>query len=163
MSQHSVSWYFIVVIDRWLHFDTCSVVYGYILLAPFWEAFHLCSTMLVIWGTYAILWREIRASSERRRRSWWWVSAKFGLFLVFLVSFFQWLLGFSLAVVWMRFYSLNVIADVSGKWLHFELATTGLVFGFCLMIAAAATDAIIVRAVAIDGERQKVSQFVSLI
>lgn len=75
-----------------------------------------------------------------------------------MVSFFQWLLGFSLAVVWMRFYSLNIIADVSAKWTHFELATTGLVFGFCLMIFAAATDAIILRAVKIDGERQKVCQ-----
>ncbi|RSL64289.1 hypothetical protein CEP54_004783 [Fusarium duplospermum] len=146
-------WYFIVVIDRWLHFDTRPVVYGYILLTPFWEAFHLASTILLIWGTYAILWREIKANSERR--NWWWVSAKFGLFLVFMVSFFQWLLGFSLAVVWMKFYSLNVIADVSDKWMHFELATTGLVFGFCLMIFAAATDAIILRAVKIDGERQK--------
>ncbi|KAJ4125179.1 hypothetical protein NW754_013465 [Fusarium falciforme] len=103
-------WYFIVVIDRWLHFDQRSVVFGYILLAPFWEAFHLASTILLIWGTYAILWREIKANSERR--NWWW-------------------------------------------WTHFELATTGLVFGFCLMIFAAATDAIILRAVKIDGERQK--------
>ncbi|KAF4467742.1 hypothetical protein FALBO_5373 [Fusarium albosuccineum] len=146
-------WYLFLVIDRWLHYDTRSVVFGYILVMPFWEAFRLISTILILWGTFTILWRDIKANSEKR--NWWWRGAKFALFCVCLVSFYYWILYFALGVVWMRFYSLNIIADVATKRTNFELATTGLFFGFSLMTAVASTDAILIRGGEIDGERQQ--------
>ncbi|KAK3943368.1 hypothetical protein QBC46DRAFT_307422, partial [Diplogelasinospora grovesii] len=144
-------WYLIAVIDRWIHYDLRSVVYGYILLAPVWESSRVTSTVLLLWGTYTVVWKELENRFTPREQGRWWFAARVALFVVSLMSIFYVALYIALSVVWMEFFSLNVIADIASKRTAFEIAMTAFFFAFGLLTLVEATYALIIRAVTVHG------------
>ncbi|KAH7176554.1 hypothetical protein EDB81DRAFT_940453 [Dactylonectria macrodidyma] len=150
-----VFWYLGIVIDRWIHFDNLKVTFGYILFLPILEFFHVGSTVLTLWGTYEIVWKEIEGRFTERHQGIWWFAAKCVNFLVCMVSLFYTILYLALAIVWMEFVSLNIIADVATKRTQFELSMAALFCGFSLLAVSAAAAAIVWGSARIDGKIRK--------
>lgn len=149
-------WYFIVVLDRWLHWAENSVQLGYCILMPVWDTFYALSTILILWGNYAILFREFTTDrfSELQIKIWWGVGY-FMLFIVCLMSMFFIFLQLALSVVWMNFSSLNTIADVASKERQFEITMNAFFFGFSLLTTVAASVAIMLRTRRDEGKERK--------
>src|SRR5262249_16909871 len=125
---HLHSWYIAEATDRWLHYDQIAVSFGYVLFSPLAEIPHVPSTILFLSRTYRVIWGDIKKNANfrrviRKRPLTWWLAAKIALFLVILLSLYYITLSVAAAAVWVRFYSLNVIADVATKRSSFALAT----------------------------------------
>ncbi|KAH7012863.1 hypothetical protein EDB80DRAFT_834464 [Ilyonectria destructans] len=148
-------WYLGIVIDRWIHYDNRKVVFGYILFLPVWEFFHVGSTIMILWGTYKIVWNELDGRFTEKQQGIWWFGGKCAIFLVCMVSLFYTILYLALSIVWMEFVSLNTIADVATKRTQFEMAMAALFFGFSLLTVGTATVAIVWGSSKIDGRIRK--------
>src|SRR3569833_3999709 len=53
------SWYLLTVIDRWIHYDQRFVQYGYILVPALFEGLRVGSGIILLWGTYTVVWKEL--------------------------------------------------------------------------------------------------------
>ncbi|KAI1373091.1 hypothetical protein F4677DRAFT_448685 [Hypoxylon crocopeplum] len=148
-------WYLMVTTDRWLHCYGRSVIYGYIILTSFWESVRVSSTIILLWGTYKVVWRELESRFDSRQRRIWWIAARFAIFVVGLMSIYYVVLYLALAIVWMEFLSLNTIADIATKRNQFELSITVFFFVFCLLTGAAATAAVLWQGQRVDGSVRK--------
>ncbi|KAK3324534.1 hypothetical protein B0T19DRAFT_232064 [Cercophora scortea] len=155
-------WYIITAIDRWLRYDGRAVKYGYIIIAPIWESFRVTSTILLLWGTYTVVWKELEDHFSPRQQGIWWFAAKFALFIVALMSIFYVVLYLALSVVWMEFFSLNVIADIATKRTGFEIAMTAFFMVFGLLTLAEATAALVIGAVKVHGHMEATRLFLWL-
>ncbi|KAM7208579.1 hypothetical protein V8F20_001002 [Naviculisporaceae sp. PSN 640] len=135
-------WYTATAADRWLHYEQRVLPYGYILFEPVLHIIRVISTIWFLWGTYKVVWNELERRFETKKsQGAWWLAAKVSIFIVGLVSFFHVVLRIAMAVVWLQFLSLNIIADVTTKCNDFELAMTAFftVFGILTIFAAVAT------------------------
>ncbi|KAK4225639.1 hypothetical protein QBC38DRAFT_254443 [Podospora fimiseda] len=140
-------WYLFVVADRWLRYYERQIKYDYILFEPLIQIFQLISTLLFLWGTFAIVWNEVEKRFERKRsKVSWWLSAKVILFAVGLVTCYFWVLRIATAAVWLKFSSMNVISDVATKRNGFEMAMTFLFMAFSGLTVAAIVATVFYRA-----------------
>ncbi|KAF7556184.1 hypothetical protein G7Z17_g1669 [Cylindrodendrum hubeiense] len=149
-------WYLGITIDRWIHYDTLKVAFGYILFIPVWEFFHVLSTIFILWGTYAIVWKELDGRFTEKQQKICWLAAKVAILVVCMVSLFYTILYLALSIIWMEFVSLNTIADVATKRTQLELSMAALFFGFSLLTAGTAAVAIIWGSTKIDGKTRVV-------
>jgi hypothetical protein len=145
------------VIDRWIHYDSVRVVFGYIIVAPLWQSFRVISSITLLWGTYTVVWRELEDRFSSQIQVIWWFGAKCAIFVVSLMSVYYVALFFSLSVVWMQFLSLETINELATKRSQFEIAMTALFFCFGVLTVGAAT-ATLARAKRIDGQVRKASK-----
>ncbi|KAH6970604.1 hypothetical protein BKA56DRAFT_596646 [Ilyonectria sp. MPI-CAGE-AT-0026] len=148
-------WYLGIVVDRWIHDKNCKVVFGYVLFLPVWEFFHVASTIMILWGTYKIVWNELKGRFTEKQQRMWWFGGKCAIFLVCMVSLFYTILYLALSIAWMEFVSLNTIADVATKRTQFEIAMAAFFFAFSLLTAGTATVAIVWGSSRIDGRIRK--------
>ncbi|KAK3319153.1 hypothetical protein B0H66DRAFT_533655 [Apodospora peruviana] len=154
-------WYIMVVIDRWMRYHdarpTRPVQYGYIMWAPVWELFRITSTVLLLWGTYTVVWKELEDQFSVQQQKLWWLAAKFAVFVVTLMSIFYVVLYIALSAIWLEFYSLNAIADIATKRTQFEVAMTCFFMVFSLLTLVEATAVVWVQAVRVHGQIQWLS------
>ena len=102
-------------------------------------------------------WNDLeRRFKHGEKPGYWWLAAKAAIFIVFLVSFYFVVLNIATRVVWLEFYSLNVIADVATKRNSFEMAMTVFFVIFGLITIAAAVATFYLRARRNTGEWTKV-------
>ncbi|KAM7182874.1 hypothetical protein V8F20_012815 [Naviculisporaceae sp. PSN 640] len=133
-------WYLVRVTDRWLRYDQRTTVeYGYALAEPMYEIIRVTSTILILWGTYTLVWKELEDQFSPRQQGIWWFSARFLLFISTLMTIYYIVLGVALVVAWLEFLSLNAIADIAGKRNDFEMAMTAFFFLFALLTLLEAT------------------------
>jgi len=140
------SWYLLTVIDRWIHYDQRFVQYGYILVPALFEGLRVGSGIILLWGTYTVVWKELENRFPEEQQGKWWFAAKFTIFIVGLVAFFYFVLNLALSIVWMQFRSLNTIADIATKRTGFEVAMTVFFFLFGLLTLSASTASIFWKA-----------------
>ncbi|KAI0532801.1 hypothetical protein GGR58DRAFT_507032 [Xylaria digitata] len=149
-------WYFFIVLDRWLHHAQNRVVYGYIFALPVIESFRIASTVYYLWGTYIVIWRELEDRFPRKQQVYWWRAARCAIFTVGFVSIYYVLLSIVHVSVWVRFLSLNTIADVATKWVGFEITMTAFFFVFGLISFAAACASLLWKSWRMDGQPTRV-------
>ncbi|KAH8894316.1 hypothetical protein GQ53DRAFT_821401 [Thozetella sp. PMI_491] len=149
-------WYIGAAIDRWLHYSQQKVPYGYLLLDPLLEIFRIASTIVILWATHNAIWHELQLRFDNEKTlSYWWKTAKIGIFLTSLISLFYLLLNLETTVIWLEFFSLNVIDDVASKRSNFALAMSFFFCTFALLNVTSAAVTIIFRAIRTDGSPQK--------
>ena len=85
------------------------------------------------------MWRELEHRFPQKQKGYWWFGAQVALFIVILVSLYDMALYLALAVVWMKFFSLNTIADVASKRAAFEVARAAFFFVFGVLTVMAST------------------------
>ncbi|KAF3020979.1 hypothetical protein E8E14_009423 [Neopestalotiopsis sp. 37M] len=146
--------YFFNTIDGWLHQTNSSVTFGHILIYPFAEAFGVTSTLLLLWGTFRIIWDEMaeRFPPVREKGSWWY-AAKVMIFIISLISIYYTTLFLALASAWVGFMSLNTINDIATKRTGFEIAKGFFNFAFASLILVASSATFLYKAKIIDGKR----------
>jgi len=120
------------------HYHT-PVPYSYILAGPLSDLFRISSTVLLLWGTYTVVWKELEDQFTIWKQGVWWFAAKFLIFVVTLMAIFYAVLGIALSAVWLEFFSLNAIADIAGKRTDFEMAMAAFFFIFGLLTLVEAT------------------------
>ncbi|KAL8366167.1 hypothetical protein RB595_004781 [Gaeumannomyces hyphopodioides] len=127
-------WYFTVVLDRWIRWDSRAVAYGYIVWLALCEFVRVAAGIYLQWGLYKVVWRELVARGRVRREHlrWWWLAAKAAIALVFLLAVFYLVLQLTTAVVWLQFASLNTIQDIATRRNQFAVVTAV----FCVVFAA---------------------------
>jgi hypothetical protein len=123
---------------------------------PLLEFCRIASSLLLIWGTYVVVWKELEHRFPKKQRGYWWFAAKMAMFVTGLMAAFYCVLYFALSILWMEFLSLNTIADVATKRTAFEIAMTAFFFGYGLLTVSAST-ATVVMALLRDGKVQGVS------
>lgn len=111
-----------MIIDRWMHYDRVSVSYVYTIVDPLAEISRVASTILLLWGSWSILWVERADRYTPKAQAIWSISANLAVFVVILVSLFYAALNLALSVVWLRFLSLNIIDDIATKRNRFKVA-----------------------------------------
>lgn len=111
---------------------------------------------MILWGTYKLVWNELKGRFTEKQQRRWWFGGKCAIFLVCMVSLFYTILYLALPIVWMEFVSLNTIADVATKRTQFEVAMAVFFFAFSLFTAGTATVAIVWGSTRIDGRIRKV-------
>lgn len=127
-------WYILLVIDRWLRYRGYTVKTHYILLQPLAEPLRVASSLLLLSGTFNVIWRR---KSHREHRTW--VLFNKILFLaVAVASFFYLLLFLAVAACWLDFTSLNTIMDLAGRRNQFELSSAVLFTVYSLFVVLAA-------------------------
>ena len=134
------SWYAAIVTDRWMHYENLAVKYTYVIYEPTAEIARVGSTLFLLWGTWAVVWYEREYRYNKKELAIWWLTAKLAVGIVLLLSGYYLALNLALAVVWVRFLSLNIIDDVATKRNHFKIAMSA---GFTLLVGViffAATD-----------------------
>lgn len=131
----SNSWYLLIDIDRWMRWNRNSVPFGYIVLAPISETFRVSSTILLLSGTFRVVWREV-GQGERKG---WRAAAKIISFFSVLPALFYIILFVALAVCWLKFTSLNTIADIATRKAQFQIAMSAIFFGYAMVSVVAAT------------------------
>ncbi|KAK8001101.1 hypothetical protein PG991_013323 [Apiospora marii] len=145
--------YFLTTVDRWLHYMRNPVSFSYVLIYPFIDIFSVSSSVLLLWGTFQITWVElVNRVDLKRQGKWWRVAAQCAIFIVSLVSMYYLTLLFALAIVWVRFVSLNTIADIATKRTHFEIAKGSMNFAFCAMVLGASSLTFLARAKRKEGK-----------
>ncbi|KAI1272429.1 hypothetical protein F5Y07DRAFT_379758 [Xylaria sp. FL0933] len=144
-------WYFFIVLDRWLHYGQNRVSYGYIFVLPIVEISRIASTIYFLWGTYTIIWRELEDRFPRTQQGYWWFTARIAIFVVGLISVYYFTLFIAHVSVWVRFLSLNTIADVATKRTGFEIGMNASFVIFGAITLAAACASLLWKAREIDG------------
>lgn len=104
----------------------------YTLTAPLWEAVRLTSSVFLLWGTHAVVWRELH-SRFVHPTIWWHVGYSF-ILIIWLMMLFYVGLYIALASVWLSFTGVNVISDVASKRNNFEVAFVAFQWLFSLFI-----------------------------
>lgn len=108
------------------------------------------------------MWNELERRFETKKsQGAWWLAAKVAIFIVGLVSFYHVVLRIAMALVWLQFLSLNIIADVATKCNDFELAMTAFFTVFSILTLLAAVATIFFCAREREGSWAKVSMFSS--
>lgn len=126
------SWYIVNTIDLWLHQQQAYVQYGYILTAPVWETPRIASNIVVLWGTFLVVWRELQG---RFRSPMIWRHVGHTFFLVmWLLALYYIGLFISLVFVWEFFTDTTVIEDIALKLAGFETAFSVFQFLFALFV-----------------------------
>lgn len=146
------SWYFFLMIDRWVHTNQRPMSYGYVVFLTLIESLRVLSAIFFAWGNYKVVWVEIETRWDHVWQGYLWTAAKVGLFLVSLVSIYYIFLYVALAGVWLDFRSLNSIADIATKRTQFEIATAALLTVFALLTFGTALYAIRYQARKVDGK-----------
>ncbi|KAK4207465.1 hypothetical protein QBC37DRAFT_355235, partial [Rhypophila decipiens] len=133
-------WYLARATDRWLRWDQRTAVkYGYALAEPMVDGLRVTSTILILWGTYTVVWKELEDQFSPKQQGIWWFAARFLLFIVTLMAIFYIILSIALSVVWLEFFNLNSIADIAGKRNDFEMAMTSFFLLFSILTLVEAT------------------------
>ncbi|KAK4640959.1 hypothetical protein QC761_608170 [Podospora bellae-mahoneyi] len=123
-------WYFLTMIDRWMRQSGNSQVkYEYVTARPIYDVFHVTSTLLLVWGTYNVLWKRFgdRKPDSSRQRVWWFVS-KSVFFVISLVSVLYLVFYFAFSLVWVKYESLVPVVHFAARGSSFEIATVVLVW-----------------------------------
>lgn len=118
---------------------------------------------MILWGTYKIVWNELKGRFTEKQQRIWWFGGKMAIFVVCIVSLFYTLLYLALSIVWMEFFSLNAIADIATKRTQFELAMAVFFFAFSLFTAGTATVAIVWGSGRIDSRIHNVSSMLPIL
>jgi hypothetical protein len=109
------------------------------------------SCIVLLWGTYKIVWKELEDRFSKKHREYWRFGAEIIIFVVGLVSLYYLVLYLASAIVWMEFLSLNIIADVATKRNGFFISMNAFFFVFGLLTVAAATATIFWKASRTEG------------
>ncbi|KAK5660270.1 hypothetical protein OQA88_12810 [Cercophora sp. LCS_1] len=136
-------WYTFTAASRWVHQTRKTVPYGYILLEPVLQILQVGSTIWYLSGTYIILWNELERQFGKWQQTALWLTAQFFIFVIILMSLYEVVLDIAAAVVWLQFFTLNIIADVTTKRNQFELAMAGFFAFFAALTLCVAIAAII--------------------
>lgn len=118
------------MIDRWMRQSGNSQVkYEYVTARPIYDVLHVTSTLLLLWGTYNVLWKRFgdRKPDSSRQRVWWFVS-KSVFFVISLVSVLYLVFYFAFSLVWVKYESLVPVVHFAARGSSFEIATVVLVW-----------------------------------
>jgi hypothetical protein len=123
--------------DRWLHYGTLPVTYGYILFEVLLRFLDVGATIILLWATFELIWTELEGRFSPRSRGNWFLSSKIVFFSVIFTSLFYLVLFLALAIVWLLFLALNVMADIALRRNQFEVAMDAIFCGFGLLTVVA--------------------------
>jgi len=84
--------------DRWMRHDRAVVKYTYVVFLPLREALGIISTILLLWGNYIVIWRELEDMISAPLRGAMWFGAKCGIFILTLLSILYLVLRLSLGL-----------------------------------------------------------------
>ncbi|KAH8879093.1 hypothetical protein GQ53DRAFT_672824, partial [Thozetella sp. PMI_491] len=139
-------WFLGTVTDRWMHYSLRVVPFGYVLFIPIMEPLRVLATVVFLWTTYKLIWSELEQYfTTPRAQGWWWLTAKIFILGVMLVSFFYVILNIISRVVWLEFFSLNIISDVLSKRNNFLVSMVVFFSAFSFLNVVAATSTIIIQ------------------
>jgi hypothetical protein len=136
--------------------DTLAVRYSYVVFLPIREVFRVASTILLLWGTYLVVWRELEDRFSTSHQGVMWFAAKCGIFVMSLLSIFYVVLHLALSGVWLAFVSLGVINDIASKRTSFEIAMNAFYMLFSLLTLVEAVYALTLQTVKVHGMAQRV-------
>jgi hypothetical protein len=126
------SWYVVSTIDLWLHQQQAYFPYGYILAAPVWEIPRIASNIVILWGTFLTVWRELQA---RYGNSMIWRRVGSAFYLVMqLLALYYIGLFISLVFVWEFYVDTTVIEDIAQKRAIFETVFSVFQFLFAFFV-----------------------------
>ena len=125
-------WYFVHLVDQWLHQQMASVPMGYALVIPLWEILRTVSSIIMLWGAHALVWRELH-NRFTHTTIFFHLGYAFVLVLWLMVAFYL-ALYFALAFVWLFFTGVAVISDVATKRNGFDIAVVVFQWLFSLLI-----------------------------
>ncbi|KAK0662130.1 hypothetical protein QBC41DRAFT_307132 [Cercophora samala] len=118
------------MIDRWIRQRGSSQVkYEYVTALPIYEALHVASTLLFLWGTYNVLWKrfgERKSDSSRQRAAWFTSKAIF--FVICLVSVLYLVFYFAFSLAWVKYGNLVPVVHFATRGSSFEMAMVVLVW-----------------------------------
>lgn len=134
-----------------MHYSGRSVIYGYVIFGAFWELSRPLSTLFFLWGAHRIVWNEVEHRFTEKQKYNLWLGAKVLMLITFLVIIFYWLLYIAFASVWVRFASLDTIADIGTRWSQFWISMTGLFLGYSILIFATAAATLYQARFRLDG------------
>lgn len=102
-------WYFILVIDRWLHYQNVESPPGYIIIDAFFETLDLVSSILMLWGTYLLIRSRVAGSFTTEKTDFrWWVPGGAVVLLCYIASAYI-ILYFAEVGLWMNFSKLDLL------------------------------------------------------
>jgi hypothetical protein len=130
--------YLLTMIDKWLRASNASVTYAYIVFAPLIEPFWVISTVILVWGTYKLAWKEFEQRNSITRRRWW-IGAKSGLFVIILLAAFYLLYNIATPSLYLTFAIPSAINDIAGRRNAFQTALLVFFFLFALLALALST------------------------
>ncbi|KAK4188113.1 hypothetical protein QBC35DRAFT_383282 [Podospora australis] len=119
------------MIDRWIRYNgRTQVYYNYILANVVWECFRLSSTILFLWGTYTLAWRQFEHQShghvDSTTQKFWWFVSKVVLFAVSTVSLFYLIFYLAFSVTWLNSLSIVTVTHFAKRGSAFQIATSTL-------------------------------------
>jgi hypothetical protein len=153
--------YFLVMIDRWMCFDTVAVKYSYVVFFPIREMPRVASAVLLLWGTYLVVWKELEDKFTSPWQGAMWFAAKFGIFIMSLLSIFYVILNLALSSAWLHFVNVTVINGIASKRTSFEVAMNAFYMLFSLLTLVEAIFALTLQTVRVHGAAQRVCPHLS--
>ncbi|KAK1756309.1 hypothetical protein QBC47DRAFT_184507 [Echria macrotheca] len=144
-------WFLVTAIDRWMCNNEVPVNYSYIVFLPIREIFLVAATNLLLWGNYAVIWKELQDRFSPPLRGIMWFTAKFGMFVISFLSLLYLVLELALSVTWLSAVSLSVIADIASTRASLEISIYALRMIFSLLTLCVAAYALIFRTVKVHG------------
>ncbi|KAK0646945.1 hypothetical protein B0T16DRAFT_391283 [Cercophora newfieldiana] len=152
-------WYLLMVVDRWMCFDKVAVKYSYVVFLPIREVPRVASTVLLLWGTYLVVWKELEDKFSRPFQKAMWFAAKCGIFIMSLLSIFYVVLDLALSITWLDFVNVTVINGIASKRTSFEVAMNAFYMLFSLLTLAEAVYALTLQTVRVHGTAQRTRVF----
>jgi len=142
-------------------FDKMAVNYGYVVFFPMREFPRVASTVLLLWGTYLVMWKELEDKFSSSWQRAMWFPAKCGIFIVSLLSIFYVILNLALSSAWLYFVNVVVINDIAQKRTSFEVAMYAFYMLFSLLTLGEAVYALTLQTVKVHGTAQRVSPYLA--
>jgi len=142
-------------------FDKVAVKYSYVVFYPIREIPRVASTLLLLWGTYLVAWKEIQDKFSSPWQRAMWFTFKCGIFVMSLLSIFYVNLNLALPSAWLHFVNITVINDIAYKRTSFEVAMNVFYMLFSLLTLAEAIYALTTQTVRVHGRPQRVSAHLS--
>ena len=136
--------------------DRVMVNYSYVAFQPLRETLRVSSTILLLWGNYKIVWRELEDRCGELLLRAMWLTTKCAMFILTLLSIFYLVLGIALAILWLDFVNLAVVNDVASKMTSFEVAMNAFYMLFSLLTLVEAGYALTLRTARVHGMTQQV-------
>lgn len=159
----SRSWYFFLMIDRWLHHTQRPCAYGYIVFVTLFESLQALSAVIFTWGNYRVVWLEMETRFSEVWQNRLWKAGRAALLLVSLFSINYVLLSVAHASVWLKFYRLNSTAYVATITTAFEITTAALLMIFALLTCVTASYTLLYQAKKCDGRSNNAWKVSSLL
>jgi len=145
-----------MAIDRWMCHDRTMVNYNYLVFLPLREIFRISSTILLLWGNHAVIWRELQDRFSRPLQRAMWFTSKCGIFILTFLSIFYLVLGLALPILWLDFPRPTVIVEIASKKNSIEVAMNAFYTVFSLLTLVEAAYALTLRTVKVHGMSQQV-------